>query len=134
MNGRWQGVLALLVLLAAPGAGWAEPVLARLDADGVQRVEVVGGNYFFRPDHIIVRVGVPVELIASKEPGLTPHSLVIWSPRMGLDVDEMMGREARVIRFTPMATGQTSFYCQEKLAFFPSHQERGMAGVLEVME
>ena len=133
MNGRWQGVLLLLAVLA-PGAGRAEPVQARLDADGVQRVAVVGSNYFFRPDHIVVKVGVPVELVVRKEPGLTPHSLVIWSPRMGLDVDEMLGRREKLIRFTPTATGQTPFYCREKLAFFPSHQERGMAGILEVVE
>ncbi|PSJ47450.1 quinol oxidase [Zobellella endophytica] len=131
MNGRWQGVL---VLLAALGPAWAEPMPARLDADGVQRVEVVGGNYFFRPDHIVVKVGVPVELMVSKEPGLTPHSLVIWSPRMGIDVDAMLGGSSRVIRFTPTVTGRVDFYCQEKLLFFASHQERGMAGVLEVVE
>ncbi|WP_445399501.1 quinol oxidase [Zobellella sp. An-6] len=133
MNGRWQGVLLLLAALA-PGTGRAEPVQARLDADGVQRVEIVGGNYFFHPDHIVVKVGVPVELMVSKEPGLTPHSLVIWSPRMGIDVDVMLGSSGRVIRFTPRVTGRVDFSCREKLLFFASHQERGMTGVLEVVE
>lgn len=34
--------------------------VAKIASDGVQRVEIVGGSYFFKPDHIVVKVDVPV--------------------------------------------------------------------------
>ncbi|MEK7196516.1 MAG: quinol oxidase, partial [Nitrospirota bacterium] len=34
---------------------------ATVDKDGVQRVEVIGGEYFFEPYHIIVKINMPVE-------------------------------------------------------------------------
>ncbi len=48
-----------------------------MDEDGVQRVEVVAGSYYFDPDHIVVTRGIPVELKVRKEPGIVPHNLVI---------------------------------------------------------
>ena len=33
---------------------------AVIDNDGVQRVKILGGNYFFDPNHVIDRVNVPV--------------------------------------------------------------------------
>src|SRR5262245_24083817 len=50
---------------------------AKPDSDGVQRVRVVAGSYFFKPNHIIVKANVPVELVASREAGVAPHDLVI---------------------------------------------------------
>ncbi|WP_417617561.1 quinol oxidase [Oceanisphaera sp.] len=132
MNRRWIKILALLMSLA-PVVGQAVSVRAQLDENGLQRVKIKAGSYFFQPEHIIVKVGVPVVLEVDKEAGIIPHSLVIWSPRMGIDVNERLGTTS-IIRFTPQATGQIPFYCQEKLMFFRSHQDRGMAGVLEVVE
>ncbi|WMC11690.1 quinol oxidase [Oceanimonas pelagia] len=133
MKGRWLRGLVLGLMPLVPEA-MSAPVPARLDPDGVQRLEVVGGSYFFRPDHIVVKAGVPVELTVSREPGLVPHSLVIWSPRMGIDVEVTLNSLGRVIRFTPESTGQTPFYCREKLLFFAGHRARGMAGIMEVVE
>ncbi len=42
-------------------------VKAVIDKDGVQRVDIVGGTYFFNPNLIIVKVNVPVELKVRKE-------------------------------------------------------------------
>ncbi|MBM7457217.1 plastocyanin domain-containing protein [Oceanisphaera litoralis] len=132
MNRRWIKILALLMTLV-PVMGQAAPVRARLDDNGLQRVKIVAGSYFFQPDHIIVKVGVPVVLEVDTEAGIIPHSLVIWSPRMGIDVNERLATTS-IIRFTPRATGQVPFYCEEKLIFFRSHQDRGMTGVLQVVE
>ena len=35
----------------------------------MQRVRVVAGSYFFKPNHIVVKANVPVELLASREAG-----------------------------------------------------------------
>ncbi|TFH88596.1 quinol oxidase [Billgrantia azerbaijanica] len=133
-RGLWLA-LGIGVALAS-GSAWAEspPQVARVDSDGVQRITLVGGSYYFEPEHIVVRVGVPVELQARREYGLTPHSLVIRSAELGLDIETQLDTAGKVIRFTPRVPGRVEFYCDERLLFFRSHRERGMVGVLEVVE
>jgi plastocyanin domain-containing protein len=107
---------------------------AAMDKDGVQRVEVLGGGYFFDPGRIIVRVNVPVELKVRKEPGVVPHDIVMNSPEAGIDFRVTMHEEPQIIRFTPNRTGVYPFYCSKKLLFFESHREKGMEGLLEVVD
>ncbi len=107
---------------------------ATIDKYGVQRVEVTGGEYFFKPDYIIVKVNVPVELIVRKEPGIVPHNIVIKAPEAGIDFAEDMGKEQKVIKFTPTKTGRYPIYCDKRFLFFKSHRDRGMEGILEVVE
>lgn len=54
---------------------------AATDSDGVQRAEILGGSYFFKPNRVIVKVGVPVELKLKKESGIVPNgaSLRVFS-------------------------------------------------------
>ncbi len=132
-------VLACVMFLACAslvaGAGEKEKVFrATVGDDGVQRVEVLGGSYFFNPNHIIVKVNVPVELIVRKEPGIVPHNIVIKAPEAGIDFDVSMASEPKLIRFTPTKPGTYPMYCSKKLFFFESHREKGMEGVLEVVE
>lgn len=107
---------------------------AVIDSDGVQRVDILGGNYFFKPDHIIVRVNVPVELRVKKKSLLTPHNIIMNEPETGIVFKESFGKKPHVIRFTPKKTGTFPFYCDKKLLFFKSHREQGMEGILEVIE
>ena len=107
---------------------------AAVDSDGMQRVHVVGGDYYFRPNHIIVKVGIPIELIMSRETALVPHTLVLKAPEAGIAIDEDLATELKKVTFTPSAVGKYPFYCRNRLLFFKSHQERGMEGVLEVVE
>jgi plastocyanin domain-containing protein len=125
---------------AGQGACRADPAapdevyLATIAADGVQHARIEGGGYFFKPNRVIVKVNVPVELAVSVESGLIPHTLVIQAPEAGIAVDEKLSSDARTIRFTPTAAGKYPFYCKNKLLFFKSHREKGMEGVLEVVE
>ena len=133
----WRLWLTLGIGVAlATGATWAEspPQVARVDSDGVQRITLVGGSYYFEPGHIVVQAGVPVELKARREYGLTPHSLVIRSAELGLDIETQLDTAGKGIRFTPRVPGRVEFYCDEQLLFFPSHRDKGMVGVLEVVE
>lgn len=107
---------------------------ATIDKDGVQRVEVLGGDYFFKPDHIIVKMNVPVEMKVSKEGGVVPHNIVINAPEAGIDIKESLGKEPNVIKFTPKKAGTYPFSCDKKLLFFKSHRDKGMKGILEVVE
>ena len=120
----------------APAAFAQDPkdvYVAEVDPDGVQRVRLEGGGYFFKPRHIVVKVNVPVELLASREAGVVPHDLVIKAPEAGISVDEELAAEPKKITFTASALGKFPFYCGKKLLFFASHRERGMEGVLEVV-
>jgi len=107
---------------------------ATTDKDGVQRVEVLGGGYFFKPNHIIVKVNVPVEMKVSKEGGMVPHNIVINAPEAGIDIRESLGTEPKVIKFTPKKVGKYPFICDKKLLFFESHKDKGMEGVLDVVD
>jgi len=133
-----SGVLffAAVFFLACSSLAMAElvPYLATIDEDGVQRVEIVGGGYFYKPDHIVVKVHVPVELKVSKEGGIIPHDFVIDAPDAGVAVKESLSGEPKVVRFTPTKVGKYPFYCSKKPPFFKSHRDKGMEGVLEVVD
>ena len=127
--------------IAGYGACWADTSLpggvayqATIAADGVQHVRIEGGSYFFKPNRVIVHVNVPVELTVSVSISLIPHTFVIQSPEAGISVDQNLSSDARNIRFTPTAVGKYTFYCRNKLLFFESHREKGMEGMLEVVE
>lgn len=137
-------IFATIILLCLGIAGYAvcradthppaESIYqATTGPDGVQHVEIKGGSYFFKPDHVVVKVNVPVELTVSIEKGLIPHTLVIDAPGAGVSVDEKLSSEPKSIRFTPTAAGKFPFYCKNKFLFFKSHREKGMEGVLEVV-
>ncbi len=127
-------VLACLAFLYAGAYAGEQVFQARVGLDGVQRVEIVGGSYFFNPNHIIVKVGAPVELTISKESGVTPHNIVLHAPEAGMDFEESLGSTPAIIRFTPSKVGRYPFYCSKKLPFSKSHREKGMEGVIEVVE
>ena len=107
--------------------------VAKVDPDGVQRVRIEGGGYFFKPDRIVIKVNVPVELSASRGAGIIPHNLVIKAPEAGIAVGEELAAEPKKIAFSVTAVGKYPFYCSNKLLFFASHRESGMEGVLEVI-
>ncbi|AOJ76329.1 quinol oxidase [Burkholderia ubonensis] len=124
------GALAAGTALARADA--TVPTRVPVDADGVQRVAIVGGSYFFRPALVIVRADVPVELTVSAEPGVVPHSFEIDAPQAGIAVRTELSTTPRTFRFTPTQAGRFAYYCTHRLLFFKSHRDRGMEGVLEV--
>jgi len=120
--------------LVSDAFGQGKAFTAVIDKDGVQRVEVTGGEYYFMPDHIIVKVNVPVELKIKKTAGVVPHDMVIHEPDAGIDFSETLEKEPKVILFTPKKIGKYLFYCDKRFLFFKSHREKGMEGVFEVVE
>jgi plastocyanin domain-containing protein len=110
------------------------PFIVPTDQDGVQRVEIVGGDYFFRPSHIVVKVNKPVEMKVRKQEVMVPHNIVINAPEAGIAVAESLGRTPKTIFFVPSKTGRFPMYCDKKLPLAKSHREKGMEGLLEVVE
>jgi plastocyanin domain-containing protein len=107
---------------------------ATIDSSGVQKVEIIGGEYFFEPDYIIVKVNVPVELTFKKMPGIVPHDIVVKSPEAGIEFSEGMKTEPKSVKFTPKKVGKYPMYCTKKMIFSKSHREKGMEGMIEVVE
>jgi plastocyanin len=132
-------VISVVMFMVLAGTGFAQDAdkgvhFATVDKDGVQRVAVRAGEYFFDPNHVVVKVDVPVELTVSKEFGLF-HDIVMREPEAGMDFKvELDKDEPKVIRFTPTKVGTYPFYCDKRFLFFKSHRSKGMEGVLEVVE
>ena len=134
---KYAGIgMVMLMLFAANANAAAEKkeFVAKIDPDGVQRVEVLAGSYFFNPNYVVVKVNVPVEMKITMESGVIPHDIVLKAPDAGMDLKLDLGSTPQVMRFTPTKTGQFTFYCGKKLLFFESHRDKGMAGTLEVRE
>jgi plastocyanin domain-containing protein len=127
-------VIAAVVIALCLLANAQEPVtVVPVDKDGVQRVTIVSGSYFFKPSHIVVKVNVPVELKVSKE-GATPHNIVAASPDAGIAFQQGLSSTPETVKFTPTKVGKYPFYCSLKAPFAKSHRERGMEGVIEVVQ
>jgi plastocyanin domain-containing protein len=131
---RYVATVLAILFLSNLGAIAAEKkeFTAKTDPDGIQRVEILAGSYFFDPNFVIVKVGVPVELKIRKEPGMIPHDIVLKAPEAGIDFRQELKDTPDVIKFTPTKTGTYPFTCEKKLLFFESHKDKGMVGTLEV--
>jgi hypothetical protein len=125
-------VLALPVCLVGQEPG-DEPFVAAIGRTGVQRVEILGGKYWFKPSHIVVRADVPVELSVSRESGVIPHDIVMKSPEAGMNFVERLRTTPKTIVFTPTKTGSYPFYCSEIAPSGKTQRERGMEGIIEVV-
>jgi len=134
--GKYIGLAVVVSFLWAWGALAAEKkdFRVKVDPDGVQRVEMTGGSYFFNPNYIIVKVNVPVELKIRKDPGVIPHDILLKAPEAGIDIQMELKDTPQIVRFTPTKTGIYPFICDKKLLFFESHKDKGMVGTLEVRD
>jgi plastocyanin domain-containing protein len=132
--------IGLILVLTAPALGQGDPktekrVVATVDQDGVQRVAILGGGYYYDPNYVVVKANVPVELSVRKESGVTPHDFVIKAPEAGIDVSiTSLDTKPQLVRFTPTKPGKYPFVCSKKMIFMKSHKDKGMEGTLEVTE
>jgi len=129
-----QLIVAVVILLSGSGRLFAsEPLELKPSEDGIQRAEIVLDSYSFRPDHLIVTAGKPVELTLKSVTFIVPHNFVIKAPEIGVEIRQEVTAGGTVkIQFTPTRTGKAEIYCDKKLLFFKSHKEKGMIGQLEV--
>lgn len=106
---------------------------ATVDADGTQRLTIVGGSYFFKPEHVLAKAGKPLELIVRMEEGIVPHRFVLEGPDGKPAADIELSTMPKNLRID-LPPGQYSFACPNRLLMFKSHRERGMSGILEIRE
>jgi plastocyanin domain-containing protein len=108
--------------------------VATIGADGVQHVEVLGGEYYFDPNYIVVKVNTPVELTVKKAAGYVPHNMLVKAPDAGIDFKVDLDKDAKPVKFTPTKVGKYEIICDKKVLWFKSHKDRGMDGFIEVVQ
>lgn len=130
----WGSIEGPTPVIGADQAPQVPPLRVPVDqADGIQRVTVILDSYSYTPNHLIVQAGKPVELLLTSITTITPHNFVLQHEAAGLSIERDVGSGRTVtVQFTPTKPGMYAFYCDKKLLFFPSHQEKGMEGTLEV--
>ncbi|MBC7963175.1 MAG: quinol oxidase [Steroidobacteraceae bacterium] len=124
----------LIVMTAFCSMAAEPPTIVEIDKDGVQRVEMLGSEYFFKPGHIVVKINVPVEIKVRKDALIVPHDFVISAPEAGISINESLSRDPKTFFFTPGKVGKYPIYCSKKVPFMKSHREKGMEALLEVVE
>ena len=108
--------------------------VAAVGADGIQHIAITGGEYYFDPNYIIVKVNTPVELTLKKAKGYIPHDIMVKAPEAGIDFKiDLSDKDAKTVKFTPTKVGKYEMLCDQKLLWFKSHKERGMDGYIEVV-
>jgi len=108
--------------------------IATVGSDGEQHVEITGGDYYFDPNYIVVKVNVPVELSVKKAKGFVPHDIVVKAPEAGINFKiDLNDKAAKTIPFTPTKVGKYEMVCDNRFLFFKSHKDRGMYGFIEVV-
>jgi len=131
-----------LVLLLLPAAvycssgcssGLNRPVnevTAKTDADGVQRVRIVTHSFWFEPNRIVVKQGVPVELSLHNNSAIVPHNFSCIAPAAGLEAKEGLGliSKSKKVKFTPKDPGEYPFFCA-----VDGHSKKGMQGTIVVV-
>ncbi len=127
-------IVAAWVALCLAASAQEPAFVVPVGKDGVQRVAIVGGSYFFKPSHIVVKVNIPVELKVSKESSLVPHDIAANAPEAGIVFQETLSTTPKIIKFTPTEIGKYPLYCSKKAPFSKSHREKGMEGVIEVVK
>ena len=127
------GLLIAPLLLAGCSSGIGRPVsevTAHADARGVQHVRVVTHTFWFEPNRVVVKAGMPVELTVKNSAWFVPHNFSCIAPEAGIDVhvDVGMLRAQHVVRFTPNRPGEYGFFCHED-----AHAKKGMKGTIVVV-
>jgi plastocyanin domain-containing protein len=114
--------------------GGEKRFVAQVNENGVQEVSIIGGDYYFDPNYIVVKANVPVELTVRKTKGIIPHDIAVKAPDAGIDFKvDLSAKEPRKVRFTPTRVGRYDMTCDKRFLFFKSHKEKGMKGIIEVV-
>jgi plastocyanin len=123
----------VITALAGCSAGLDRPVqevTVRPGIDGVEHVRVVAHSYWFEPNRIVVRAGVPVEITIKNAALGVPHNFTCFDHDAGIELSENLSvfRGQKRARFTPSKPGEYEFYCH-----VGSHAKKGMKGRIVVV-
>ena len=122
----------IAALLAGCSSGLNKPVkevTAATGSDGVQHIRIVAHSFWFEPNRVVVKAGVPVEITVKNAAFGVPHNLTCFDKDAGIELDANLGmfRGQKTARFTPGKPGEYEFFCH-----VDSHSKKGMKGTLVV--
>ena len=120
----------ILIVSAGCASGLQRPireVTATVGSDQVQRITVETHSFYFDPNRIVVKRGIPVEITVRNGALLVPHDFSCET----LDLDARVGmfHGSKSVRFTPTKAGEYPFQCD-----VDAHSRKGMTGTLVVVE
>ncbi len=118
---------------APPAKGEIRRAVATMDDKGVQHIDVIGGDYYYDPNYIVVKVNHPVEMRIKKDTRFVPHDIVVNAPEAGMNFKVELGTDYKTIKFTPTKVGKYQMYCDHRFLWFASHREKGMEGTIDVV-
>lgn len=130
-----RGMLAALCvgLVAGCASGLNRPVrevTATMGTDQVQRLTVTTHSFYFEPNRIVVKRGIPVELTVKNGAFFVPHDFSCEAKDAGIELDQPVGmfHSSKTLRFTATRTGEYPFHCD-----VDGHAKKGMMGTLVVV-
>ena len=121
-------------LVAGCASGLNRPVrevTATMGADQVQHLTVTTHSFYFEPNRLVVKRGIPVELTVKNGALFVPHDFSCEAKDAGIEVDQPVGmfHGSKTVRFTPTRSGEYHFHCD-----VDGHAKKGMMGTLVVVE
>jgi len=127
-------LLAGGMLAASCASGLKKPVhevTATTGADSVQHITVVAHSFWFDPNRVVVKRGIPVELTLKNGGMFVPHGFDCMAKDAGIElgVGAGMFRGSGMVKFTPTQAGEFEFHCG-----VDGHAKKGMTGKLVVVE
>lgn len=123
-------LLAIACGLIACTSGTDRPVVsadAKVDTDGVQRIDVDMHSYYFEPGRIVVQAGKPVEIVLHNSSHIVPHNFTIADESISVSASKW-GWGSTKVNFTPTKPGEHKFFCHKD-----GHEGKGMVGTLVVL-
>ncbi|TMQ70001.1 MAG: quinol oxidase [Candidatus Eisenbacteria bacterium] len=126
--------VALCVAATGCASGLNRPVrevTAATGSDRIQRVTVTTHSFYFDPNRIVLKRGVPVELTIKNAAWFVPHDFSCDAKEAGIDVDARLGmfHGSKRVSFTPTQAGEFHFHCD-----VDGHAKKGMTGMLVVKD
>jgi plastocyanin len=130
---RVLALVAISVGLFGCSSGVGRPVkevVITPGNDGVQHVEVTAHSFYFDPNRVVVKSGVPVEFHVKNSAFFVPHNLSCPAPGAGFMLDEGLGMfgDSETAKFTPTTPGEYAFFCK-----IDGHSKKGMTGTIVVV-
>jgi plastocyanin len=127
-------VIGVAVICLGCSSGLKRPVeevTAKAGSDGVQHVKINAHSYYFSPNRVVVKAGMPVELTIKNSAFGVPHNFTCFEKDAGIEVSEDLGmfHGEKVTKFTPTQPGEYEFFCH-----VGSHAKKGMKGTLVVVQ
>ena len=126
--------LGVCAMLTGCSSGFNHPVrelTATTGPDKIQHVRVTTHTFWFEPNRIVVKRGIPVDLTVQNGAMFVPHDFACHASEAGVELDMRVGmfHGSRRVQFTPTRVGEYPFHCG-----VDSHAKKGMMGMLVVVE